>query len=261
MAPITRGEESPAGELTRGPLIGSLVAMGAYSGDRWSLKALAFGNNLAIASTNWEFMFLTDFVVYIYFAWKIWTFTRSIWPALLMILVIITRTGIGLWGSVEIIMYELVATGTLTSLLDIVALVLTLQQQQGLAYTSVLILQTRIYANSLLASVNMRKINARSLDSPVEPDIQLEIMDNSRSIQFFHGTVAELDGTQSPYTAFPATSLHNLKAGFNSLGPRVAMIHQSRSQTTVIGAEFVKSSRESRHTARATADVRRASIG
>lgn len=342
MAPINNGEESAAIELTRGPLIGSLIAMGlygitclqtvfyyrAYSGDRWSLKALvgivwaletthmclsvtvidkmlvqAFGNNLAIASTNWEFMvmfilgFLTDFVVYIYFARKIWTcklhvsvdlidlssqVTRSIWPALLMTLVIITRTGIGLWGSIEIIKYELwidyrqhvlplnlagnvlfifgdmfssaimayylrkhlivqkgsstkrllyrlvvysVATGTLTSLLDIVALVLTLQQQQGLAYTSVLILQTRIYANSLLASLNMRKLNARCFDSPVEPDIQLEIMDNSRSIRFAHGTVAESNGIQTPYAAFPVPTMHNMELGFNLGDSHVAISH------------------------------------
>ncbi|EIW76912.1 hypothetical protein CONPUDRAFT_146603, partial [Coniophora puteana RWD-64-598 SS2] len=247
-----RGEENPAVEFMRGPLIGSLIGMGAYPGDRWSLKLLyhlqtglcttlfiranakmspylvrEFMMVFTLGGAYSEDQFLTDFVVYIYFMWKIWTsashtknmasfidaprnsrkdklknelwvdyrswvFPLNLAGNMLFIVGDVFSSAILAYhlrkhldirkgSSLNRLLYRLVvytvATGTLTSLLDIVALALTIDQKGDTAYTSIVIFQNRIYANSLLASVNMRKINLRSLSSPLDPDLHLEIMD------------------------------------------------------------------------------------
>ncbi|KAF8553856.1 hypothetical protein OG21DRAFT_1182638 [Imleria badia] len=62
-----------------------------------------------------------------------------------------------------------VATGALTSLVDLIALVLTLSQPHSLAFLSAILVQTRLYANSLLASLNIRNATLRAYDNACSP--------------------------------------------------------------------------------------------
>ncbi|KAF8438375.1 hypothetical protein L210DRAFT_3761327 [Boletus edulis BED1] len=57
-----------------------------------------------------------------------------------------------------------VATGALTSLVDVIALILTVAQPNSFAFISTILIQTRLYANSLLASLNIRNAAARLFD-------------------------------------------------------------------------------------------------
>lgn len=61
-----------------------------------------------------------------------------------------------------------IATGSLTVLVDIVALILTLVDPVGLGFTGPVLVQTRLYANSLLASLNLRKTNAQAFENAFE---------------------------------------------------------------------------------------------
>ncbi|KAF9237197.1 hypothetical protein BU15DRAFT_76205 [Melanogaster broomeanus] len=62
-----------------------------------------------------------------------------------------------------------VATGALTSLVDAIALILTLTQPTSLAFLSAILVQTRLYANSLLASLNIRYAASRAYDGANDP--------------------------------------------------------------------------------------------
>lgn len=310
------GGGSPAAEIMRGPLIGSLIGMAlygvtclqtvfyyrAYPGDRLNLRVLvclvwvletahacmsifvldrylilSFGNDLAVESTDWVFTimliigFMTDLVVYLYFTWKVWAFTRRKWAASFMLLVVLARTAISLWGCAEIGRYALwldyrkntlsiniignslfiagdtfsaailayylrknlllwkgsptnqllhrlvvytVATGTLTSLIDVATLVLTVQQTSTLSFIALIIIQTRIYANSLLASLNMRKLNAQRLGSLITMSPNPDIALMSTSLQFAGETNANTNtATESELVRSPRTSASTAASG------------------------------------------------
>ncbi|KIM65474.1 hypothetical protein SCLCIDRAFT_1212198 [Scleroderma citrinum Foug A] len=61
-----------------------------------------------------------------------------------------------------------VAAGSLTVLVDIIALIFTLAEPVSLGFTGPVLIQTRLYANSLLASLNLRKTNAQAFENAVE---------------------------------------------------------------------------------------------
>lgn len=65
-----------------------------------------------------------------------------------------------------------VATGGISVLLNILALVFILTQPTGLAFAGPMVVQTRLYSNSLLASLNLRNAHMQAyemaLDKPVE---------------------------------------------------------------------------------------------
>ncbi|KAH0833882.1 hypothetical protein J3R83DRAFT_11059 [Lanmaoa asiatica] len=69
-----------------------------------------------------------------------------------------------------------VATGALTSLVDVIALILTLTQPQSLAFLSAILIQTRLYANSLLASLNIRNAASRAYEDAVSTPIELPVI-------------------------------------------------------------------------------------
>ncbi|KAI6014182.1 hypothetical protein EDC04DRAFT_674159 [Pisolithus marmoratus] len=173
--------------------------------------------------------FLIDLVVYFYFTWRIWMFTRNLWIVSFMILISLARavlsivasalsllsstwisylehekhlilTGnilfiIGDTFSASIMAWHLnktrdhalrtnlivnrllvfaVATGGITVLVDIIALVFTLAQPLTLAFTGAILVQTRLYANSLLASLNLRNSNKRAYENAIHtPPIEL----------------------------------------------------------------------------------------
>ncbi|KIK92453.1 hypothetical protein PAXRUDRAFT_829934 [Paxillus rubicundulus Ve08.2h10] len=54
-----------------------------------------------------------------------------------------------------------IATGALTSLVDVIALIFSIAQPQSLAFMAPILIQTRLYANSLLTFLNIRKVNTR----------------------------------------------------------------------------------------------------
>lgn len=60
-----------------------------------------------------------------------------------------------------------VATGGITVLVDIIALALTLAQPHSLAFTGAILVQTRLYANSLLVSLNLRNANKRAYEDAI----------------------------------------------------------------------------------------------
>ncbi|KAN0080171.1 hypothetical protein V8E55_009737 [Tylopilus felleus] len=62
-----------------------------------------------------------------------------------------------------------VATGALTSFVDLITLILTLSETPSLAFLSTILVQTRLYANSLLASLNIRNATSRSYDDTSTP--------------------------------------------------------------------------------------------
>ncbi|KAI6147990.1 hypothetical protein BKA82DRAFT_4146984 [Pisolithus tinctorius] len=67
-----------------------------------------------------------------------------------------------------------VATGGITVLVDIIALVLTLAQPLSLAFTAAILVQTRLYANSLLVSLNLRNANKRVYENAINtPSVEL----------------------------------------------------------------------------------------
>ncbi|KAH7902993.1 hypothetical protein BJ138DRAFT_1108052, partial [Hygrophoropsis aurantiaca] len=67
-------------------------------------------------------------------------------------------------------------------LVDIAALIVTLVQPNGLAFMGVILVQTQLYANSFLTSLNVRHSNIRALDGPTNTNIELPPL----SIQFAH---------------------------------------------------------------------------
>ncbi|KIJ18056.1 hypothetical protein PAXINDRAFT_167354 [Paxillus involutus ATCC 200175] len=77
-----------------------------------------------------------------------------------------------------------VATGALTSLVDIIALILSLTQPQSLAFLGPILVQTRLYANSLLASLNIRNANSRAYEDAHEASSAMEMQ--GISLRFAH---------------------------------------------------------------------------
>jgi len=197
-----------------------------------------YGNMAVLESATWSSVstytlgLLIDFYVYLYFTWRIWLFTKSIWIVVLMSVLSISRTAISIgaavlsvlnstWNNylasartlllvgnmlfivgdtfsacamayhltkfktwahalprsqprrIDVLLNRLlifaVATGALTSLVDVVALILTLTQPQSLAFLSAVLVQTRLYANSLLASLNIRNATSRVFDDVSTP--------------------------------------------------------------------------------------------
>ncbi|KAI6013083.1 hypothetical protein BKA83DRAFT_684041 [Pisolithus microcarpus] len=80
------------------------------------------------------------------------------------------------------ILIFVVATGAITVLMDIVSLALILAQSESLAFTSAIFIQTRLYSNSLLASLNARKSHQRVLHGRVDQSSNAEL--SPVSIQF-----------------------------------------------------------------------------
>ncbi|KAG9308678.1 hypothetical protein JVU11DRAFT_11635 [Chiua virens] len=72
----------------------------------------------------------------------------------------------------RLIMFS-VATGALTVLVDVIALILTLALPQTLAFLSAILVQTHLYANSLLASLNIRNAAASAYDDPPSAAVEL----------------------------------------------------------------------------------------
>ncbi|KIK92205.1 hypothetical protein PAXRUDRAFT_147816 [Paxillus rubicundulus Ve08.2h10] len=77
-----------------------------------------------------------------------------------------------------------VATGALTSLVDIIALILSLTQPQSLAFMSPILVQTRLYANSLLTSLNIRNANSRAYIDAHDTSESADIEMQGRSLRF-----------------------------------------------------------------------------
>ncbi|KAL4077584.1 hypothetical protein J3A83DRAFT_4185937 [Scleroderma citrinum] len=77
-----------------------------------------------------------------------------------------------------------VATGGLTVLVDIIALIFTLTEPLSLGFTGPILVQTRLYANSLLASLNLRNANARVYEFAERTSIE----PTSLPLQFAHQT-------------------------------------------------------------------------
>ncbi|KAG9308674.1 hypothetical protein JVU11DRAFT_11631 [Chiua virens] len=67
-----------------------------------------------------------------------------------------------------------VATGAMTSLVDVVSLIFTLTQPQGTAFLSTFFVQTRLYANSLLASLNLRNATVSVYDDAQSPPVPIQ---------------------------------------------------------------------------------------
>ncbi|KAF9228196.1 hypothetical protein BS17DRAFT_805759 [Gyrodon lividus] len=202
-----------------------------------------YGNQVALEVPTWSSTatyiigFLIDYLVYLYFTWRIWIFTENIWICIFMMLIVTGRTALSLiacifryhekiyrfapsltsasysmmgptWSaylqrssaiilsanvlfivgdtfSASVMTYHLnkrrsgmyrtdllinrllifaVATGALTSLVDVIALIFSMTQPRSLAFMGPILVQTRLYANSLLTSLNIRNANARAFN-------------------------------------------------------------------------------------------------
>ncbi|KAI6134232.1 hypothetical protein EV401DRAFT_2204318, partial [Pisolithus croceorrhizus] len=73
------------------------------------------------------------------------------------------------------ILIFVVATGAIIVPMDVVALILILAQSESLAFTSAIFIQTRLYSNSLLASLNARKPRRRALHGRVDRSSIVEL--------------------------------------------------------------------------------------
>ncbi|EGO28593.1 hypothetical protein SERLADRAFT_413437 [Serpula lacrymans var. lacrymans S7.9] len=76
------------------------------------------------------------------------------------------RSGIGcsnIDGLVNRLLIYIVGTGGLTSVLGFIALIMFMEEQHTLHFSGILLVQVKIYANSILTSLNARKYNARAL--------------------------------------------------------------------------------------------------
>ncbi|KIJ61705.1 hypothetical protein HYDPIDRAFT_115504 [Hydnomerulius pinastri MD-312] len=197
-----------------------------------------YADDSALQSANWPSTstyiigFVIDFFVYLYFTWRIWSFTENMYIVIFMSSISISRTVVSIiacvlsvlsdtWSSylkhtrpliltgnvlfiigdtlsASVMAYHLnkskrqsgmyrtdllinrllifaVATGGLTSLVDIIALVFTLTQPQSLAFMGPILVQTRLYANSLLTSLNIRNANARAYNAATDPQSGIDI--------------------------------------------------------------------------------------
>ncbi|KAG8215145.1 hypothetical protein J3R82DRAFT_8636 [Butyriboletus roseoflavus] len=89
-----------------------------------------------------------------------------------------------------------VATGAVTLLVDVIALILSLSQPQSLAFLGAILVQTRLYANSLLTSLNIRNATSRAYEDAPSTPIELPVI----SLRFARpsdlSTASELDGAQ-----------------------------------------------------------------
>ncbi|KAH7927603.1 hypothetical protein BV22DRAFT_268548 [Leucogyrophana mollusca] len=200
-----------------------------------------YGDPSILSSATWDIAvifiigLLIDFIVYLYFSWRIWTFFKRRPVLVFMCAIAFARTGLSIvpciwcvlaksWFvyreetktiilvgnilfivgdtfSATVFIYYLrqsrigiyrtdrlinrlllytMATGALTSLVDVAALIVTLLQPNGLAFMGVILVQTQLYANSLLTSLNVRHASARSFDGPASTNIELP----SLSVQF-----------------------------------------------------------------------------
>lgn len=78
------------------------------------------------------------------------------------------------------ILIFVVATGAIAVFVDIIALVLIIAQSESLAFTSAIFIQSRLYSNSLLASLNARKSHNRVLhDCGDRRSVPIELPQNS----------------------------------------------------------------------------------
>lgn len=98
-----------------------------------------------------------------------------------------------------------VATGGITVLVDIIALALTLAQPLSLAFTGAILVQTRLYANSLLVSLNLRNANKRAYEDAIHTGIvelpMTSIAFAPNSAETARNEVASSVGKESWHTA------------------------------------------------------------
>ncbi|KAI6113899.1 hypothetical protein EDD16DRAFT_1521085 [Pisolithus croceorrhizus] len=134
-----------------------------------------------------------------YFTWRIWGFTKKMWIVIFMVMnvrsgspsaktILVrypslyhersgnqTRQPHSTHTLINRILIFVVATGAIIVLMDVVTLILILAQSESLAFTSAIFIQTRLYSNSLLASLNARKPHRRALHGRVDQSSIVEL--------------------------------------------------------------------------------------
>ncbi|KAI6118006.1 hypothetical protein F5141DRAFT_1263437 [Pisolithus sp. B1] len=134
-----------------------------------------------------------------YFTWRIWGFTKKMWIVIFMVMNVRsgspsakttlvrypslyhersgnqTRQPHSTHTLINRILIFVVATGAIIVLMDVVTLILILAQSESLAFTSAIFIQTRLYSNSLLASLNARKPHRRALHGRVDQSSIVEL--------------------------------------------------------------------------------------
>jgi len=87
-----------------------------------------------------------------------------------------------------------VATGVLTSFVDLIIVILLFWQPHGLAFMSAVLVRTHLYSNSVLASLNIRKAIVPHDPSTVDIDIEFPAVASLRFADFssISGTTSEL---------------------------------------------------------------------